>query len=289
MAWGHAHTHLVFARQPRRSLITLLSRSAQLNGCGTQVTVASRFKSGGFWAEIRRSFDQPHCPPVNSLAAMSDCGKKRVHLGTMCRRIGWPPRMSDGTPRNMTKTTKTGLSRRGLLTAFAATAITAAPTFSNAAGFLRGGGDIRRLRMYSGRTGESIDTIYWIEGEYIGEALHEINVFMRDWRNGKTINIDVRNIDIMAASSRILDVTEPYTLLSGYRSPETNAMLRSRSSGVARNSLHMKGQAADLRLQSRTTAQMARAARSCAAGGVGRYSGSNFVHMDCGPVRSWGG
>lgn len=197
--------------------------------------------------------------------------------------------MSDGTPRNMTKTTKTGLSRRGLLTAFAATAIAAAPTFSNAAGFLRGGGDIRRLRMYSGRTGETIDTIYWIEGEYIGEALHEINVFMRDWRNGKTINIDVRNVDIMAASSRLLDVSEPYTLLSGYRSPETNAMLRSRSSGVARNSLHMKGQAADLRLQSRSTAQMARAARSCAAGGVGRYAGSNFVHMDCGPVRSWGG
>ncbi|MEL6641413.1 MAG: DUF882 domain-containing protein [Pseudomonadota bacterium] len=189
----------------------------------------------------------------------------------------------------MTKTTTTGLTRRGLLTAFAATAITAAPTFSNAAGFLRGGGDIRRLKMYSGRTGESIDTIYWIEGEYIGEALHEINVFMRDWRNGKAINIDIRNVDIMAASSRLLDVTEPYTLLSGYRSPETNAMLRSRSSGVARNSLHMKGQAADLRLQSRSTAQMARAARSCAAGGVGRYSGSNFVHMDCGPVRSWGG
>ena len=189
----------------------------------------------------------------------------------------------------MTKTKNTGLTRRGLLTAFAATAISAAPTFSNAAGFLRGGGDIRRLKMYSGRTGESIDTIYWIEGEYVGEALHEINVFMRDWRNGKAINIDVRNVDIMAASLRLMDATEPYTLLSGYRSPETNAMLRSRSSGVARNSLHMKGQAADLRLQSRSTSQMARAARSCAAGGVGRYSGSNFVHMDCGPVRTWGG
>jgi len=88
---------------------------------------------------------------------------------------------------------------------------------------------------------------------------------------------------------RLLDVNEPYMLLSGYRSPETNAMLRSRSSGVARNSLHIQGQAADLRLESRTTAQMARAAQSCAAGGVGRYSGSNFVHMDCGPVRSWGG
>ncbi len=189
----------------------------------------------------------------------------------------------------MTDNTGSGFTRRGLLTAFAATAVAAAPTYSNAAGFLRGGGDIRRLKMYSGRTGESIDTIYWIEGQYVGEALHEINVFMRDWRNGKAINYDIRNIDIMSAAHRLMDASEPYMLLSGYRSPETNAMLRSRSSGVARNSLHMKGQAADLRLQSRTTAQMARAARSCAAGGVGRYAGSNFVHMDCGPVRSWGG
>lgn len=189
----------------------------------------------------------------------------------------------------MKKSPTSGLTRRSVLTAFAATAIAATPTYSNAAGFLRGGGDIRRLKMYNGRTGERIDTIYWIDGDYVGEALHEINVFMRDWRNGKAINIDVRNVDIMAASLRLLDVSEPYILLSGYRSPETNAMLRSQSSGVARNSLHMKGQAADLRLESRTTAQMARAAQSCAAGGVGRYSGSNFVHMDCGPVRSWGG
>lgn len=189
----------------------------------------------------------------------------------------------------MKKSPNSGMTRRSVLTAFAASAVMAAPTYANAAGFLRGGGDVRRLRMYSGRTGERLDTIYWIDGEYIGEALHEINVFMRDWRNGKVVNIDVRNIDIMAASLRLLDVNEPYMLLSGYRSPETNAMLRSQSSGVARNSLHMIGQAADLRLQSRSTSQMARAAQSCAAGGVGRYSGSNFVHMDCGPVRSWGG
>lgn len=187
-----------------------------------------------------------------------------------------------------TKST-TRMTRRGVLTAFAATAVAAAPTYSNAAGFLRGGGDVRRLKMYSGRTGERMDTIYWIEGQYISEALTEINAFMRDWRNNKTINIDTRNIDIMAASLRLLDVSEPFMLLSGYRSPETNAMLRSRSSGVARNSLHIQGQAADLRLEGRSTSQIAAAARSCAAGGVGRYSGSNFVHMDCGPVRSWGG
>ncbi len=189
----------------------------------------------------------------------------------------------------MTTNGSFGLTRRGLLGAFAATAVTAAPFFANAPAFARGAGDIRRIRMYSGRTGESLDTIYWIEGKYIPEVLKEINAFMRDWRTGDAVSMDARTVDIMAASHRLMDVSEPYMLLSGYRSPKTNAMLRSKSSGVAKNSLHMKGQAADLRLKSRSVGQMAKAASACAAGGVGRYSRSNFVHMDCGPVRSWGG
>lgn len=189
----------------------------------------------------------------------------------------------------MSMAEKTGFTRRGLLGVFAATAVVAAPTYSNAFGLLRGAGDIRRIRMYSGRTGESIDTIYWIEGKYIPEVLKEINHFMRDWRTDQAVSMDARTVDIMAASHRLLDVSEPFMLLSGYRSPKTNAMLRSKSRGVAKNSLHMKGQAADLRLKSRSVGQMARAAESCASGGVGRYSGSNFVHMDCGPVRHWGG
>lgn len=189
----------------------------------------------------------------------------------------------------MNKNPSSGPTRRALLGVFAATAVIAAPTMSNAFGFLRGAGDVRRLQMHSGRTGESMETVYWIDGEYVSEAVREICLFMRDWRNGQAVQIDTRTIDIMAASHRLLDVNEPYMLLSGYRSPETNAMLRSQSAGVARNSLHMRGQAADLRLASRSVNQMARAAASCAAGGVGRYSGSNFVHMDCGDVRSWGG
>ncbi|WP_092371311.1 YcbK family protein [Cribrihabitans marinus] len=189
----------------------------------------------------------------------------------------------------MTESGSTGLSRRALLGAFAATAISAAPTFSQAAGFLRGGGDIRRIRMYSGRTGERIDMVYWIDGDYIKEAVKEVNHFMRDWRTDQVKGIDLRALDIMAAAHNLLDVNEPYMLLSGYRSPQTNAMLRSRSRGVAKNSLHIKGQAADLRLSSRSVGQMARAAQSVRAGGVGRYSRSNFVHMDCGDVRTWGG
>ncbi len=183
--------------------------------------------------------------------------------------------------------TGTALTRRGLLAAFAATAVVAAPSYSRAAAFLRGAGDIRRLRMYSGRTGESIDTIYWIEGEYVAEALKEINYFMRDWRFNKTIPIDPSTLDIMAAAHNLLDTSEPYLLLSGYRTPKTNAMLRARSRGVARNSLHMKGQAGDLRLKSRSVTQMANAAIACRAGGVGKYRRSNFVHMDSGPIRTW--
>ncbi|MEJ6394517.1 DUF882 domain-containing protein [Gymnodinialimonas sp. 2305UL16-5] len=185
--------------------------------------------------------------------------------------------------------TNTTFSRRALLRAFAVTTVAAAPVMANATGFLRGAGDVRRLRMYNGRAGESLNMIYWVEGEYIAPALEEVNYFMRDWRTDGVTNINLRTVDIMSAAHNLMETTEPYTLLSGYRSPETNAMLRSRSSGVARNSRHMVGEAADLQMQSRSVSQMFNAARACNAGGVGRYSRSNFVHMDCGPVRSWGG
>ncbi len=164
---------------------------------------------------------------------------------------------------------------------------TAAPYYANAAGFLRGAGDVRRVKLRSARTGESVDTIYWIEGEYIPEALKEINYFMRDWRRDEVISYDRRNIDIMAATLRLMDTEEPYHVVSGYRSPSTNAMLRQSNRGVAQNSYHMKGMAADLKLDSRSIHQMAKAAVACNAGGVGKYGRSNFVHMDCGPVRTW--
>jgi uncharacterized protein YcbK (DUF882 family) len=189
----------------------------------------------------------------------------------------------------MTSCDPARFSRRALLGAFAATAVTATPFYAHAAGFLRGAGDIRRIRMYSGRTGEKVDTIYWVEGDYVKDALKEITYFMRDWRNDKIMGIDARTVDIMTASHRLLGVDEPYMLLSGYRSPETNALLRSRSRGVAKNSLHMKGEAADLRLQSRSVSQIYQAAMACSAGGVGKYNRSNFVHMDCGPIRTWVG
>lgn len=188
----------------------------------------------------------------------------------------------------MTMTTGGNISRRAILGAFATMAVTAAPVYPKAFGLLKGAGDIRKVSMHSGRTGESVEMIYWIEGKYIKESLKEINHFMRDWREDSSVRMDQRNIDIIAASHRLLDTTEPFQMLSGYRSPRTNAMLRNRSRGVAKNSLHMQGMAADLRLNSRSVSQVARAGLACNSGGVGRYSRSNFVHMDCGVIRTWG-
>ncbi|MEO1001264.1 MAG: DUF882 domain-containing protein, partial [Pseudomonadota bacterium] len=166
-----------------------------------------------------------------------------------------------------------GLPRRAVLGAFAGFAtIAAAPVYARAPAALRGAGDIRRIRLTSRRTGESINTVYWVEGEYIREALEELSFFMRDWRQNAIIDYDPRALDVIAASQRLLETEEPFTVLSGYRTAETNAMLRGRSRGVARNSYHMRGMAADLRMSSRSVGQVYRAATAVNAGGVGRYS-----------------
>ena len=187
------------------------------------------------------------------------------------------------------KTENSNFSRRFILGAFAASAITAAPTFTKAAGFLRGAGDIRSLNMVSRGTGERFRGVYCIDNKYIPEVLEEINFVMRDWRRNEIKTIDRRTIDIIAASHNLLNTDEPYTLLSGYRSAKTNAMLRRRSRSVARHSLHMTGQAADVRLSSRSVKQVYKAAAKCSGGGVGRYYRSGFVHIDCGPLRTWRG
>jgi uncharacterized protein YcbK (DUF882 family) len=181
------------------------------------------------------------------------------------------------------------LSRRRLIGLAAGfMALSAAPVFAKTPGILKGAGDIRRIRMTNPRTAESMDAIYWIEGEYIPEVMNEVSFFMRDWRENQLIAFDQRTIDIMAAAHNLMDTTEPYNVISGYRSGVTNSMLRSRNRGVASNSYHTKGMAADLKLRSRSVAQMFKAAEACHAGGVGKYSRSSFVHMDCGPVRTWG-
>ena len=181
------------------------------------------------------------------------------------------------------------ISRRHLLQSFAATSTFLAPNYLNANTFLNGPNDIRRIKMYSLRSGESIDMIYWIEGKYIKDALTEVDWFMRDLRKNKSYEIDTRTIDIISATQRVLNTQSPLHLLSGYRTKSTNKLLRSRlGGGVAKKSLHLLGQAADISMPGRTVNQVARAAAKCAGGGVGKYSRSQFVHIDCGEIRVWG-
>jgi uncharacterized protein YcbK (DUF882 family) len=139
--------------------------------------------------------------------------------------------------------------------------------------------------MYSQRTGESIDTIYFIDGKYVAEALEEISYFMRDWRQNKMMKYHPHNVDNLAAISTLMGTDEPYLMISGYRTPQTNRMLR----GAASHSYHLKAMAADVRLKGRSVKQISGAAFACNGGGVGVYNRSNFVHVDCGPVRSWRG
>lgn len=153
---------------------------------------------------------------------------------------------------------------------------------------LKDEGHFRRLHVVNPRTEEWLNTIYWAEGDYIPEALQAIDRIMRDWREDLVQRIDPRSIDILAATHKLLDCSEPFRIVSGYRCPKTNAMLRGRSKGVAKDSYHVKGMAVDIMMRTRSVRQISRAGLALGAGGVGRYSHSGFVHLDCGPVRRWG-
>ena len=135
-------------------------------------------------------------------------------------------------------------TRRAVLGVFASLcAVTAAPVYAKAPGFLRRAGDMRQIRMYSQRTGESINTIYYVDGKYIPEAITEISYFMRDWRQNEVRKYDPDNIDNLAATLVMMETSEPYLMISGYRTPKTNRMLR----GAASNSFHLRAMAADIR------------------------------------------
>ncbi len=181
------------------------------------------------------------------------------------------------------------MTRRALLGGLTAvTAMAAVPAFASAPALLRGAGDFRSLSLVNDKTGEWLNTVYWAEGEYIPDALEAINHIMRDWREDLVFQMDPRAIDILSATQHLLDSGEPFQVVSGYRSRKTNAMLRRRSRAVAKNSYHIKGMAVDIAMRARSVRQISRAGLSLGAGGVGRYSRSQFVHLDSGPVRKWG-
>lgn len=184
----------------------------------------------------------------------------------------------------------TTVSRRALLGGLTAsvTMAAAAPAFAAVPSLLKGAGDYRSLSLVNDRTGEWLKTVYWVEGEYIPDAMEAINLILRDWREDAVHKIASKTIDILSATHDLLGCREPFEVVSGYRTPKTNAMLRRRSRGVAKNSYHIKGMAVDISMKSRSVSQISRAGLSLGAGGVGRYTRSHFVHLDSGPVRKWG-
>ena len=145
----------------------------------------------------------------------------------------------------------------------------------------------RRLRFYNTHTGESLKTMYWEKGRYISGALGEINHILRDFRVNEVRPIEPALLDVLHAIAGKLDTREPFHIISGYRSPATNAMLAAHSEGVARHSLHQFGKAADIRVPDRELNTLHRVAIALRGGGVGYYPRSDFVHVDIGRVRYW--
>jgi uncharacterized protein YcbK (DUF882 family) len=149
--------------------------------------------------------------------------------------------------------------------------------------------DVRRAFIHNLHTGETLDAVYWENGKYVPDALAEAMRVMRDWRDGREHVMDPRLFDVLHSVRGKLEVNRPFQLISGYRSPATNAALHAESGQVAAHSQHLIGRASDIRVEGVQLANLHRAALSLGAGGVGFYPQSDFVHVDVGPVRQWSG
>lgn len=147
----------------------------------------------------------------------------------------------------------------------------------------------RTLFLSNPNTNETFEAVYWADGAPREPALEDLHHFLRDWRRDETIRIDTRVLDIAWQIQQKLGADEPLSVISAYRSPATNAALRRRSKGVAKNSYHCRGMAIDIRHPKIKASTVRKAARLADAGGIGYYPRSNFVHVDCGPAREWRG
>ena len=145
----------------------------------------------------------------------------------------------------------------------------------------------RRLRFEHTHTGEKLDVVYHDGAGYLPDAMTSLDHLLRDFRNGEVVSMDRGLIDLLHTVQLEVGGNGAYQIISAYRSPATNEMLRQRGGGVARRSLHMLGQAIDVRLPGIATRDLRDAALAQAAGGVGYYPGSDFVHLDTGRVRRW--
>ncbi len=147
-------------------------------------------------------------------------------------------------------------------------------------------GDTRSISLYHAHRKDSLVVTFRRNGRYVGSALRKLNYFLRDWRNDEQVRMDPRLFDVIWEAQRMVGVNGRITVLSSYRSPRTNAMLRRRSRGVAKNSQHMYGRAMDLRISGANMHRVREAAIKMQRGGVGWYR-SRFVHLDVGSVRAW--
>ena len=148
----------------------------------------------------------------------------------------------------------------------------------------------RDLSFFHTHTGERLMTAYCSGGEYVAPALSDVNMLLRDFRVNKIKPIDPALLDLLFELNGVLGTDRPFHVISGYRTPETNAMLQERGgshSGVATHSLHIEGKAIDIRVPGIKLEHLRDSAKSLKIGGVGYYPGSNFVHVDTGRVRYW--
>ena len=145
----------------------------------------------------------------------------------------------------------------------------------------------RKLSFHNTHTGENTSTVYWAEGNYLTAGKQEIDEILRDHRTGEIYPIDTDLLDLLYLLKAEVQGRRAFEIISGYRSPATNAALRKNSTGVAKRSYHMQGKAIDIRLPGCELKDLHSAALAMRAGGVGYYPGSNFIHVDVGPRRSW--
>ena len=148
-------------------------------------------------------------------------------------------------------------------------------------------GDTRTLNLYHSHTGESIQATFRVNGAYDPAVLARLNYFLRDWRNNDVTHMDPRLFDVIWEVYRTAGATEPVVIVSAYRSPETNAMLRRRSHAVAEHSQHILGRAMDTTMPGMPMERIREIGMRLQRGGVGWYPGENFVHLDVGNVRAW--
>lgn len=172
--------------------------------------------------------------------------------------------------------------RRRSFIGAAAALLSVRPAFANL-------GSSRALSFNNLHTGESLKVDYWTEGAYVPDALVSINHLLRDFRTGDVHVIEPRLLDLLVIMRTKLETEAPINVISGYRSPMTNANLRAEHehSGVAAKSLHMQGMAIDIRIPGRSLDAVHQTALAMRAGGVGYYPQSDFVHVDVGRVRTW--